>query len=186
MNFSGHLWRRLVPAFCVLIFAAFSAAETGYSAEEHDVAAALTIRIAKFVGWPERAVIDAGQSFFLIGVIGGNEVQAAFDQFAGRVVHGRLVKVVEITPATVRDELKRCHIVYAERADDVRLIKGGAVRSKGVLTVAGPGSRASGVTCLEIVRDGGKLSFDINLKHTRRASLGVDAGVIRLAHNVTR
>ena len=60
------------------------------------------------------------------------------------------------------------------------------VRAKGVLTVAGPGSRGGSSACVGIVHKSGKLAFDINLKETRKASLGVDAGLIRLAQKVTK
>lgn len=176
----------MVSALWVLILGVWMTASQAHAADERDVSAALTIRIAKFVGWPERAALATDQPFFIIGVMGGNGIRSAFSRFSGRIVNGKQVKVVKITPSTASHALRRCHVVYAENSDDVGLIAEMVARSEGVLTVAGPGGAGGGATCLDIVQEAGKLAFNINLKQTRHASLGVDAGLIRLAHKVSR
>lgn len=186
MNFIRRQCSGMMPALCALVVGLLATTTMGYSADERDVSAALTIRIAKFIGWPERPVIDADQQFFIIGVMGTSDMQTAFGKFSGSIVQDKRVKIVKISPSTDHHDLRRCHIVYAERLNDVALTKEMVLQSKGVLTVAGPGSRESSATCLSIVNKSGKLAFDINLRHTRRSSLGVDAGLIRLARKVTK
>ncbi|MDF1739861.1 MAG: YfiR family protein [Verrucomicrobiales bacterium] len=186
MDLNRHQFLSTVSALWVLIAGVLMAASPANSADERDVSAALTIRIAKFVGWPERATLADDQPFFIIGVMGGSGIRSAFSRFSGRFVNGKQVKVVKITPSTDSHSLRRCHIVYAESRKDVDLIAEMVARSEGVLTVAGPGGSGGGAACLDIVQEAGKLAFDINLRRTRNASLGVDAGLIQLAHKVSR
>lgn len=186
MKFNRRQCPRIVTALCALVFGLLATTGIGHSADERDVSAALTVRIAKFIGWPDRPGIDADQPYFIIGVMGSRGMQTSFGRFSGNIVQGKRVKVVKIFPSTDHHDLRRCHIVYAERAADATLIKEMVAQSKGVLTVAGPGSRNTGSNCLSIVNKAGKLAFDINLRHTRKASLGVDAGLIRLARKVTK
>ena len=177
---------RLLPTLCALVAGIVVSLGSIEAADERDISAALTIRMAKFIGWPDRPVLEADQPFFIIGVMGGGGTQAAFSKFQGGSVQGKRVKVVKILPSTDFRDLRRCHIVYGETKRDVGLIRQMVESSKGVLTVSGPGSARRNATCLALVNKSGKLAFDIDLKLTRKASLGVDAGLIRLANNVTK
>jgi hypothetical protein len=163
-----------------------TAATRTLSASEQSLSAALTLRLTKFIDWPNRAVLAADIPYFIVGVYGSPATQSAFAPSNGKSSKGKTVKIVRIDPSSDPRDLRRCHVIYADAASDQQVILEMTRRSRGILTVFGPGSGLRADPCLRLAREEDKLAFDIDLRCTRRSDLDVDAGLIRLARNVKK
>ena len=167
--------RGAATAIIVLLILPLTSAAEAYSADEQTLSAALTLRIAKFIDWPSRPALAEGIP-----------TQSAFAPMNGKSSKGKTVKIVRVDPSTDPRDLRRCHIIYVDAASDQQVILEMTRRSRGILTVFGPGSGLQIDPCLRLAREGENLAFDIDLRSTRRSNLDVDAGLIRLARNVKK
>lgn len=156
------------------------------NADTYSLAAALTIRIAKFITWPDRLSIAADKPFFIVGVMGNARSQNAFAKYQGVPIKGLKFKTVRIDPSLDPHSLRRCHIVFSDSSVSPKIIDQMIGKSKGILTVHGPGSPSETSACLKLTTNTGKIAFDIDLGCTRHAALKIDAGLIKLARKVNR
>ena len=156
------------------------------SAAEMNLVAAFTLRIAKFIEWPSRPTMSKDRPYFIVGIMGEPEAETAFALLDGKAIKGKKVKTVRVTPSTDFHDLQRCHIIFADASSDQDVLAEMTRRSKGILTVYGPNSNPPKSPCINLLRQGDKLAFDINLQCTREAELNVDAGVIKLARKIKR
>jgi hypothetical protein len=178
--------RGAATAIIVLLILPLTSAAEAYSADEQTLSAALTLRIAKFIDWPSRPALAEDIPYFIVGVYGSIPTQSAFAPMNGKSSKGKTVKIVRVDPSTDPRDLRRCHIIYVDAASDQQVILEMTRRSRGILTVFGPGSGLQIDPCLRLAREGENLAFDIDLRSTRRSNLDVDAGLIRLARNVKK
>jgi hypothetical protein len=177
----------MILAVVAGILALLSSSDAGTRAVgEHDLSAALTLRIAKFVEWPNRPTLAEDKAFFMVGVMGNAQTRAAFAQFEGKIIKGKKVKIVKVNPSTDSHDLQRCHVIYADASSDQSVLAEMTRRSRGVLTLFGPCIGKRSGSCLSLVRLGDKLAFDIDLQNTRRSDLQIDAGLISLAREVKK
>ncbi|MDG2125310.1 MAG: YfiR family protein [Verrucomicrobiales bacterium] len=156
------------------------------NADKYSLTAALTLRIAKFITWPDRPSIPADRPFFIVGVMGSAHAQNAFAKFQGVLIKGLKFKTVSIDPSLAPHDIRRCHIVFSDSSTSSRIIDQMIGKSKGILTVHGPGSPTNPSACLKLTTTSGKIAFDIDLDLTRRAALKIDVGIIKLARHVSR
>ena len=156
------------------------------NADKYSLTAALTLRIAKFITWPDRPSIPADRPFFIVGVMGSAHAQNAFAKFQGVLIKGLKFKTVSIDPSLAPHDIRRCHIVFSDSSTSSRIIDQMIGKSKGILTVHGPGSPTNPSACLKLTTPSGKIAFDIDLDLTRRAALKIDVGIIKLARHVSR
>jgi len=156
------------------------------NADPNSLAAALTLRIAKFITWPERPTIPADRPYFMVGVMGNASSQNAFRKYERRPLKGRSLHITRIKPSASPHSLRRFHIVFVDSTVPPSVIEGMIGKSKGILTVSSPGASPNLATCLNLSEQAGKMVFDINLIRTRKAELRIDAGIIKLARRVVR
>jgi hypothetical protein len=187
MSKRKHKSLRMILAVVAGMLALLGSSDAGTRAVgEHDLSAALTLRIAKFVEWPDRPTLAEDKAYFLVGVMGNAQTRAAFAQFEGKIIKGKKVRIVKVNPSTDSHDLRRCHIIYADASSDQSVLTEITQRGKGVMTLFGPRSGNRKGSCLSLIRLGDKLAFDIDLQSTRRSDLQIDAGLIRLARKVKK
>jgi hypothetical protein len=174
-----HLSRSLLlaaGAVCLLP-ALVATAETALS--EYEVKAAYLYNFVKFVSWPAEAFPDDG-SPFVIGVVGGDPFEGKLE----RMVQGKLVnnRRLQIRQSSRAEDLRGCHIVFVPHTENSRagaLLD--ALNGLSVLTVGDDESFAPRGGVIGFVREGERVSFEINLEAAERSRLTVSSKLLKVA-----
>lgn len=149
------------------------------SAPEHDVKAAFLFNFTKFVTWPP---ITPGQPF-RVCVVADETTTAAIDRAMQNetILDRRTETMVPASP----EQARSCQVLFVGHAAagpaDAILT---AARSLPVLTVGdGPNFLERGGIIQFVVAEG-RIRFDVHLSHATRASLSINARMLRVAREV--
>ena len=148
------------------------------SAPEHEVKAAFLFNFTKFVTWPP---IPPGQPF-RVCVVADEPTTAAIDRALQNetILDRRAETLILASPEQVRT----CQVLFVGRdaAGAATLLTSG--RGLPVLTVGdGPDFLDRGGIIQFVVVEG-RVRFDVNLAHASRASLSINARMLRVAREV--
>ncbi len=150
---------------------------------EYEVKAAYVFNFAKFVEWPSSA-FPAKNSPITIGVIGNDE----FGTLLGNIVKG---KTIQDRPIIVRllkwpADLHSVHMVFVS-ASEQKLLKqiSEKLLDRPVLTVTETeeGLQARGI--MNLIVEGGKVQFEIDIASAEKAHLQISSKLLRLAREYT-
>jgi hypothetical protein len=142
------------------------------------VKAAIIYNICKFVEWPTNA---ANGGDFLIGTVAAQENGPALATLAGKKIHGRTVRIVEI-----KDEaaLASCQAVYLGHAgldaDTLSHLAG-----KPILTFTEAAREGARPGAIDLTTDGARIRFSIHRGISERAGLRLSSQLLKLALSVT-
>jgi hypothetical protein len=168
----------VVGWFLVACFAT-SLTWTTHAQSEDAVKAAFLFNFAKLTEWPGSAFADA-KAPIQVGFVGGAALADTFEKaVTGKNVNGREFAVKKLDGGAAA---AGCHMVFvgdSGKAGDVV----GAVKGKPVLTVGEDGfAEAGGV--VGFVKDGAKMTFNLNLAPAKDASLKLDPKLQQIAKSV--
>jgi hypothetical protein len=152
------------------------------SVGEYKVKAAFLYNFTKFVEWPDQAFPDAAAPF-VIAVLGDDPFGDALDILKGKTAQGRPIVVRRIASLA---EVTRVNILFVASSEKSRL---GSVlpaaEAMHALTVGdAQGFRSQG-GMIQLVRDGDKVGFEVNLDASRRAELKISSKLLTLAKAVS-
>lgn len=152
------------------------------SLEEYQVKAAFLYNFMKYVDWPERAFGDASAPMVL-AILGEDPFGEAIDKLQGKTVKGRPIVVRRAATLQALGDFQLLFVPASDKSD-LDAIRA-AAEAKGALTVGdGRGFRARG-GMIELVREGDRIGFEINLEASRRAGLTVSSKLLTLAKVVS-
>jgi hypothetical protein len=169
--------RRALCAACLTIAFAPSAMAQGL---EYEVKAAFLYNFTKFVEWPPDA-LRSGEPF-RICLIGGE------DPFGGRLERTVAGDSVDGHPIVVErlpvDAAASCQIVFVPRSQVGHV--GALVRAVGrtaVLTVGESPAFLQAGGLINLVVDGGRVRFDVNIESAASRGLHISSKLLRVARN---
>jgi len=171
-------------AACALLLAAAAAAPVAPAAQgdapeagPHEVKAAFLMHFVSFVEWgSERGAIR-------LCLIGEDEVTGVLEMLAGRAVRERTLEVLRPDDAA---HLGSCDVLYLGGSEGARLAELAAVlgSARGVLTVSDIDGFVDAGGMIELVVDGRRVRFDVNLAAARQSGLRISSKLLRLARRV--
>ena len=147
---------------------------------EGRIQAVLILRLIKFVEWPLEVM--ARSSFLQICTWGESQTEQALQNLQGQKVRDRDIKVRKLSlPLNTRG----CHVLYVSDSNsDVTfslLYDSGAPN---VLTISGmPDFRKHG-GMVTLIKQGNRMSFEIQLRYAREQGLLIGAPLLDLARVV--
>jgi len=146
-------------------------------AEEHEVKAAFLFNFARFVEWPGEA------ERIELCILGEDPVTRVLGALEGKLVHGRPVHVRRIADPY---RLEGCRILYVSRSERTRLaeIVLAFDEAEGVLTVSDLQGFVSAGGMIELVLDGQRVRFDVNVAAASDSGLRISSKLLRLARQV--
>lgn len=148
------------------------------SAEEYAVKAAYMYNFAKFTEWPEKAFAGR-EDPIVLGLFGEDRFGLALDAVDGKRVKDRRLHVKR--PARASD-FPHVHILYISPSEKRRLDQiFSALEGHHVLTVSDLKGFARSGGMINLVRQGDKIRFEINLRAARRAGLTISSKLLSLA-----
>ena len=141
------------------------------------VKAAIIYNICKFVEWPPG---ESDGDDFVIGTTVAGPNEPALAALAGKQIHGRNLRVIEITTVAA---LSSCQAVFLGKAplDADPLV---ALAGKPILTFSDATSPGAIATTIELVSDGTRIRFDIHRRSAERAGLRFSSQLLKLALTV--
>jgi hypothetical protein len=182
---SRALWRRLVLfswlslAVLALVFLTPRLAAQQAKPSEYAVKAAYLYNFARFVEWPA-GVAAASKDSFIICVLGQDPFGPALDAtLAGEKIDGKPVVAKRISKP---QDSVGCRILFISPSEDARLKDILATVDKsGLLTVSDMAqfSRRGGM--IQLVLDGSKVRFEVNVTNARAAGLTLSSELLKVA-----
>ena len=175
--------RHLCRAFGVAIGAALLSLGEGLVAQttlsEYEVKAAYLYNFIKFVNWPADAFPEAG-SPLVIGIAGTDPFGGNLEKMVqGKIINTRRLLVRQASRA---EDLRGCHLVFVPRTDALRV---GAVlealNGLSVLTVGEEENFAQRGGVVGFLREGERISFEINLEAAERSRLTISSKLAKVA-----
>ena len=180
----GHRVRGLLLVLALVLPAApgTPALAEPQGVEEYKVKAAFLYNFTKFVEWPDGAFRDASAPFVL-AILGNDPFGDALDVLKGKTVLGRPIVVRR---ADSLEGLGRFHMLFVPSTERSRLASVlPAAEAMHALTVGdAPGFRSQG-GIIQLLRDGDRIAFEVNLDASRRAGLKVSSKLLALAKAVS-
>jgi len=173
-----------LPLSSLLIVAAVCAGSVCHAQPllpEYQAKIALIEKLTRFVEWPSQG---AGTTFHLV-VVGRTPFGDGLeDYFASHLVKGRSVT---LTYLAASDPIGPCDLLFVSPSEYGR-VEGILAKVKGqpILTVADlPGAAQRGVM-VNILREGSRMVFEVNLHSVRASGLRMHPGFLQLARMVSR
>jgi len=152
-----------------------AAAAAGF---EYQVKAGFLFNFARFTEWPTNAAGDSGS--VRIGILDDGKVHPIIaNELAGKRIGE---KVIEIVRCKSVDDLKRCGMVFVTRSQAGRsgeMWK--AIADAPVLTVGEVDGFAERGGCINFVRSGENIRFEVNLAAAERAGLKISSKLASVA-----
>lgn len=164
----------------VLAHFAWPLSAAAASAGEYEIKAAFIYNFTKFVRWPEPD--DARP--VILGIIGEDPFGGAIDRaVTGKHVGARRIHVVRVAKP---GEAARCDILFVSASEERNLkaiLQG--LGTAPVLTIGDTDGFAERGGMINLVTEGNRVRFEINLEAMERAGLKASSQLLRLATIVT-
>jgi len=139
------------------------------------------LNFARFTTWPSTAFASPS-SPLVVGFVGAPELADVFEKLAtGKNINGRELKAKKFDSAAALDE--SCHVVVTAPGSVGRAVAA-KVKGKHVLLVGQDSGFLEAGGIINLIVDGGKISFELNLAPARAASLELDPKLKTLAKSV--
>jgi hypothetical protein len=168
---------RLRHALAVCVGLAVARALFAATVPEHELKAALTYKVAKFVTWP--AEREAAATFNLC-VLGQHPFESALDDAEDLKIKVRAIVVRQLSSAA--EETKTCDLLFIADSESDRLLELLAeLADEPVLTVSDMARFARRGGMVELQSRDNRVGFEINVMAYRRAGLVVSSQLLQLA-----
>ena len=173
----------LTTAVCLIFSGALNLqAEPRPVFHEYHVKAAFLYNFAKFVEWPEEAFRGPNDPI-TIGILGKDPFGSYLDRtIKNKTVKGRNLVVKRFEKA---NDLQACHILFISASEQKRLSQVlNKLNNWNVLTVSDIESFSRVGGMVNLIREGNKVRFEINVDAAKRAGLKISSHVLKLANIV--
>lgn len=175
-------WRRLAAMGIALAVCAPWPA-SGQSVTAPVLTAAFIFSFAKFTTWPTDLL--APNQVLSLCVVGDEAVRDALEQ----TVEGRAIGAHKLSVRVLRssDAVESCHLVYVNAAEFKRAEPQLRVaKAAPVLTVSDVVDFAESGGIAQLVQEGDRMRFTVNLAAARRARLILSSKLLKLAKVIER
>jgi hypothetical protein len=144
----------------------------------------LLAKLTRFVEWPPQSVVRDPGKAFVLGIVGRSPFGDELDQFFLRqTLKG---KQVQVRYCRAPADVETCDMLFICASEKERL---GAIlariRLRPVLTVGdAPGFAQTGVMVV-LLKEGDKLTFEVNLPAAKENNIRFASGFLQMAHIVS-
>jgi len=145
-------------------------------AQEYIAKVALMEKITAYVDWPQ----GTADRPFLLGVVGRTPFGDELDNhFQGKNLKGRAVRIRYFKGP---EDIGPCDLLFVCASERDRLGSVLAkVRGRPVLTMADTSNFAGAGVMINLVRDGNRLAFEVNVTKAKESGLRMAAGFLKLS-----
>jgi hypothetical protein len=175
--------RRGLMACAALAAVLMAAPVRAQPALEYDVKAAFLLNFARFIEWPDAAFPDA-RAPINVCVFG----TSPFGDALGKVFQGESVgnRPLEVRRVDNAREAAPCHLIFVPAAAEARA--GALLRETDSRAVTvGESQRFLALGgAVNLVLDGGRVRFNVNLQPVERRGVRISARLLQLATHVDR
>jgi len=175
--------RCVIAALVFLLFAGSSALGQ-QRPSEYQVEAAYLYNFGRFVEWPAKGASPQNSSFSIC-VLGEDPFGAALDKtLAGETIGNQKVAARRISGL---QESADCQILFISSSEAKRLNKIiEALGNSAVLTVSDIPQFSQHRGMIQLLMDGNRIRFEVNLAATQRAGLTLSSELLKVATAVRR
>ena len=177
LNYGGRGWAGLLLVAGLFLMTAVNPA---FSQSEEGIKAAFIYNFAKFTEWPATAFAD-GSAPITVGFVGADSLADTFEKnVVGKNANGRDFAIKRLSGAA---GVENCQIVFIGDAGQAAAVIG-AIKGKSILTVGSSDGFTAAGGMINFIKDGAKISFDLDLNATTAAQLKLDSKLRQIARNV--
>jgi hypothetical protein len=178
-NFSHRVrgWRILLLLAALFSLAAVNSA---LAQSEDGIKAAFVYNFAKFTEWPANAFANDSAPI-TVGFVGAESLADMFEKnVVGKNANGRDFAVKRLADATGAEI---CQIIFIGDKSQVAGVLA-ATAGKPILMIGDSDGFATAGGMINFVKDGAKISFDLNVTAINAVHLNLDAKLRQIARNV--
>ena len=143
--------------------------------------AVLTLNIARFTHWPERA-FNNDKNTLILCVFGDNVVQQSFENIDNKVINNKNIRVINLSRLR---NVNQCQLLYLSELDRNRLTPLlMELEGQPILTIGENMEflQAGGMVGMEKVNE--KIQLNINLSAIKQTELVISSRLLKLANIV--
>lgn len=150
------------------------------SVREHQIKAAWLLNFARFTTWPKKDLSPKAKQM-VVGVVG----EEAFAKLLANSLRNKKAqgKAIVVRRYVRISDVKGCQILFVSRSlgaqETRKLLK--QLGNRGVLSVGETAGFADRGGCVNFVKSGTKLHFEVNLGRLRRLGIAIKSRVLKLA-----
>lgn len=164
-------WQQAALPFLFLIAVVptlFRSARAQQTADQYQVEAAYLYNFAKMASWSAQSLPD--RAGLIVGVLGGDEdfVKVLRDVLTGKSINGHSIEVRHLRSA---EEVKFCHVVFFRGSERSNRNVIAQFRQSNVLLVGENKEFLNDGGMINLVLDGGKISYEVNAAAMQRAEV---------------
>lgn len=175
INRPARNWAGLLLAFVLLACAPSALAQS-----EDGIKAAFVYNFAKFTTWPAQTFASASTPI-TVGFVGADSLADMFAQsVAGKNVNGHEFVIRRFPDAT---GVENCQMLFVGNTEAAAAVLH-ATLGKPILTVGDTERFASAGGMINLIKNGTKIRFDIDLSAVNAAQMKLDSRLCQLARNI--
>jgi hypothetical protein len=169
--------RLVITCLCLVTSTVQADESTGY--EEYQLKAGYLYNFITFTEWPASL-----PGTLTLCIYGQDPFGSALDSLQNKSVGTRTLAIKRLTSV---DEVNGCQVIFVSMEAMSNLVRlQHSIQSQPVLLIAdNPGAAAAGIA-INLVTDGDKISFEINLKAAKQQGLNLSYRLLRLAREVLK
>jgi YfiR/HmsC-like len=185
MRSSETIWpggrRALISAVLLASLAWMLVSVPAHAQSEDTLKSQFILNFARFTTWPSSA-FPSPSAPLVVGFVGAPELADVFEKLAtGKNINGRELKARRFDSAAGVDD--SCQVIVAAPGPLGRAVAA-RVKGKHVLLVGQDSGFLDAGGIINLIVEGGKISFEINLAPARAAALELDQKLKALAKSV--
>ncbi len=148
---------------------------------EPELKAAIVYNLLLFTEWPPEHQPNVASPLILC-IRAGSDLVTPLERLAARGMAGVPIELRQLGNST---ELRRCHAVFADGSNTHRIELRRRVASGGATVWIADETEIAAVDVgIQLLRNGAKLAFEVNLIALRQAGVQVSSKLLRLARAV--
>lgn len=175
----------ITTAALILVTTPYAQEKKTAAVPEPAVKAALVIKILQYLDWSRAPQEAQPADVLIIAVVDADAVANALKQLAAGD-HG-LDRRVEVRTYTRVEDISDCHVLYlGGTAEDGFAAMQQKTNHKAVLTITEHEGYAERGAAINFLREGDRITFEVNHDTLQAAALHLDPRVLRVAKRVYR
>ena len=164
--------------------------------QEYQIKAAFLFNFLKFVEWPKSKAKD-GNEPIIIGIIGKDVFQDAFDDLKNKTIEGRKVVVEQYNGVSELgnkpekhpqiEKIRKSYMLFicpSEKNYTANILE--LVKEHSVLTVADTKGSLEAGGIINLIMEEKKVRFEINMIAAKQSGIQIRSQLLRLAKNVIK
>ena len=176
--------KSLLPVLLMLIGMLMSVLKPCYAedtvSKENKIKSVIILNFIRYTEWPENSFHSESDEINVC-IYTNSEMEEAFLESNGKKINDRKINIRTIYRLKNMDE---CHVLYSDSLDRSQASRiFSSIRKKSILTITDQESQSSTSGIINLIKEKGKLRFQVSREQCASANLKLSSRLIKLSVN---